>query len=130
VDGDLRAADPAGDEPGKGGLSDSGEPLSLPSPALSNRRGRRSGDPPGGGEAGSGRGGRSGKTPENGASGGSRREDLPITTATLADIYAGQGLTAQAIAIFEKVLEREPDNARARERLNALRSQHVANAPQ
>lgn len=60
--------------------------------------------------------------------GGLALEDLPIVTATLGEIYAGQGFIAQAVAIFEKVLEREPGNARAQERLKTLREQSTAGA--
>ncbi|OGG56233.1 MAG: hypothetical protein A3F84_10210 [Candidatus Handelsmanbacteria bacterium RIFCSPLOWO2_12_FULL_64_10] len=107
-----------GDESGEATLPAAGE--TLPTPA--NRR-RRSGPSRGNG---AGPGGRPVRPAENG---GSIWEGLPITTATLAEIYAGQGLIAQAIAIFEKVVEREPDNARAQERLNALKAQRVANTP-
>lgn len=86
----------------------------LPPPA--NHR-RRPGPSRGNG-AGPGR--RPGRPAESGES---SWEGLPIATVTLAEIYTGQGLIAQAIAIFEKVLEREPDNARAQERLNALKAQ-------
>jgi hypothetical protein len=90
-------------------------------PLIPASRRRRSGPSRGNG---AGPGGRPGRSAEHGES---TWEGLPITTATLAEIYAGQGLIAQAIAIFEKVVEREPDNARA-ERLNALKAQ-VANTP-
>ncbi|MSS73376.1 MAG: tetratricopeptide repeat protein [Candidatus Latescibacteria bacterium] len=118
---------PAGEDPGKASPGVAEETA----PSLANRRGggRRSGGdrlPRGT----SGGGGRPGKSAPNGASGGgSGWEDIPITTSTLAEIYAGQGLITQALAIFEKVLEREPDNARVRERLSALRAQQVPNAP-
>ncbi|MBI2951256.1 tetratricopeptide repeat protein [bacterium] len=103
---------PGGDESEETALPAAEEPP----PTLANRR-RRPGPSRGNG---AGPGGQSGRTAENGGS-------IPITTATLAEIYAGQGLIAQAIAIFEKVLEREPDNARAQERLNALKAQRVEN---
>ena len=48
-------------------------------------------------------------------------EYSPIHTATLAEIFASQGHTAQAIAIFERVVRREPGNARVRDRLNVLK---------
>jgi tetratricopeptide (TPR) repeat protein len=107
---------PGGDGPEETALPAAEE--TLPPPA--NRR-RRPGPSRGNG---AGPGGRPGRPAENGES---TWEGLPITTVTLAEIYAGQGLVAQAIAIFEKVVEREPGNARAQERLNALKAQRVEN---
>jgi tetratricopeptide (TPR) repeat protein len=45
----------------------------------------------------------------------------PIPTATLAEIYAKQGLHAQAIKIYQDILDRHPDHATAQERLHQLR---------
>lgn len=45
----------------------------------------------------------------------------PIPTATLAEIYVKQGLTDQAIRVYEEVLRRDPDNALAAGRLSELR---------
>ncbi|MGK2905946.1 MAG: tetratricopeptide repeat protein [Desulfuromonadales bacterium] len=44
----------------------------------------------------------------------------PIATATLAEIYARQGLLANAIRTYQDILEQNPDNDAARERLMQL----------
>jgi tetratricopeptide (TPR) repeat protein len=44
----------------------------------------------------------------------------PVATATLAELYARQGLPESAAEVYRAVLDREPDNARARERLAEL----------
>lgn len=46
--------------------------------------------------------------------------EQPIATATLAEIYARQGLLANAIKIYQDILEQNPDNDAARERLMQL----------
>ena len=45
-----------------------------------------------------------------------------IATTTLAELYASQGLIQEAIAIFEQVIAREPDNEHIIARLDALRN--------
>jgi tetratricopeptide (TPR) repeat protein len=45
----------------------------------------------------------------------------PIPTATLAEIYAKQGLTDQAARVYDEILRLEPDNAVAARRLGELR---------
>jgi tetratricopeptide (TPR) repeat protein len=45
----------------------------------------------------------------------------PIPTATLAEIYARQGLTDQAARVYEEILRAEPDNQAAIRRLGELR---------
>jgi tetratricopeptide (TPR) repeat protein len=50
----------------------------------------------------------------------------PIPTATLAEIYAKQGLTDQAIRVYGEILRLEPDNAVAARRLGELRGEPVA----
>ena len=45
-----------------------------------------------------------------------------IATITLAELYASQGLIQEAIAIFEQVIAREPDNEHIIARLDALRN--------
>jgi tetratricopeptide (TPR) repeat protein len=45
----------------------------------------------------------------------------PIPTATLAEIYVKQGLTDQAVRVYEEILRLEPDNAMAAHRLGELR---------
>jgi tetratricopeptide (TPR) repeat protein len=44
----------------------------------------------------------------------------PIPTATLAEIYAQQGLLEKSARVYEDILRLNPDNARARERLLQL----------
>jgi tetratricopeptide (TPR) repeat protein len=46
--------------------------------------------------------------------------EKPIATATLAEIYARQGLLANAIKTYQDILEQNPDNDAARERLMQL----------
>ncbi len=41
----------------------------------------------------------------------------PIPTATLAEIYAQQGLVEKAARVYEDILRQNPENAKARERL-------------
>jgi tetratricopeptide (TPR) repeat protein len=56
----------------------------------------------------------------------SRKEVLPaepaepIPTATLAEIYAQQGLLDKAARVYEDILRQNPDNAKVRERLLQL----------
>ena len=45
-----------------------------------------------------------------------------IATKTLAELYASQGLIQEAIAVFEQVIAREPDNEHIIARLDALRN--------
>jgi tetratricopeptide (TPR) repeat protein len=45
-----------------------------------------------------------------------------IATATLAEIYAGQGMFDRAIDIYQRLLERDPGNEVIRSRLAALES--------
>lgn len=47
----------------------------------------------------------------------------PIATATLAEIYVKQGLLDKAIRVYQDLLEQNPDNETARNRLDALRGQ-------
>jgi tetratricopeptide (TPR) repeat protein len=44
----------------------------------------------------------------------------PIPTATLAEIYAQQGLLDKAVRVYEDILQQNPENAKARERLLQL----------
>lgn len=50
----------------------------------------------------------------------SEREDAPIPTATLAEIYVKQGLTDKAIAVYRHILKENPEHAAARQRLDRL----------
>ena len=52
----------------------------------------------------------------------------PIPTATLAEIYAKQGLVDQAVHVYEEILRLEPDNAAAAHRLAELRGEPPATA--
>ena len=47
-------------------------------------------------------------------------EGEPIPTATLAEIYAKQGLTDKAIKIYNEILDKNPGNSNAQERLLQL----------
>ncbi|HYU26224.1 MAG TPA: tetratricopeptide repeat protein [Thermoanaerobaculia bacterium] len=44
----------------------------------------------------------------------------PTDTVTMADLYARQGLVADARRIYETILQRDPDNESVREKLEAL----------
>lgn len=44
----------------------------------------------------------------------------PIPTATLAEIYVKQGLTGKAITVYQQILQQNPVNISARERLSQL----------
>ena len=46
----------------------------------------------------------------------------PVATVTLAELYVQQGLVRQAVDTLERVLEKEPENRQARDRLETLRS--------
>lgn len=51
------------------------------------------------------------------------KPDAPIiATATLAEIYAGQGLVQEAIAVLEQMVARDPDDAQVVARLDELRN--------
>ncbi len=60
------------------------------------------------------------REPESGADRGRPAES--VATATLAELYAGQGLIRQAVEVLERVLERDPDNQQIKERLEELRT--------
>lgn len=47
----------------------------------------------------------------------------PIATATLAEIYVKQGLLDKAVAVYQGILEQNPENGRARERILQLQQQ-------
>lgn len=51
-------------------------------------------------------------------------EEMMLVTETLAELYAAQGLTGQAIALYRELLAIRPDDARIRERLRALTREH------
>jgi tetratricopeptide (TPR) repeat protein len=49
-------------------------------------------------------------------------DDLIPATVTAAKVYESQGLTAKALEIYERVLQADPQNAEARERMEVLAS--------
>ena len=49
--------------------------------------------------------------------------ELPVVTATMAELYARQGFTSQAAAIYRELLAREPDNPSLLQRLQELTGQ-------
>ena len=49
-------------------------------------------------------------------------EEISIATATLAELYVGQGLIREAVAVLEQVVGREPDNEKAIARIDELRT--------
>jgi tetratricopeptide (TPR) repeat protein len=44
----------------------------------------------------------------------------PLASTTLAELYSSQGLTEKAIEVYRELVEREPENAQAKERLVEL----------
>ena len=50
-------------------------------------------------------------------------------TEAVADIYTKQGLVAEAVRIYEKILGREPGNAEIRKKLEALKPGSAPAAP-
>ena len=50
-----------------------------------------------------------------------------IATPTLAEIYVSQGLIQQAVDVLKRVLERDPDDKRVRQRLDELKN--IASGP-
>jgi tetratricopeptide (TPR) repeat protein len=46
----------------------------------------------------------------------------PVATPTLGEVFFDQGLIYEAINVYEKVVEKNPDDARAKTRLEELRS--------
>ncbi|PLX85744.1 MAG: hypothetical protein C0617_03440 [Desulfuromonas sp.] len=60
------------------------------------------------------------QSPEMAAAG---RRDEPIATATLAEIYVGQGFLENAAKVYRDLLTRDPANEDVRARLSALESQ-------
>ncbi|GEM_PF-1466618 len=50
----------------------------------------------------------------------------PIPTATLAEIYVKQGLTNEAVKVYQDILKLNPDNDEARERMMQLREPFLA----
>jgi len=55
--------------------------------------------------------------------------NIPIPTATLAEIYAQQGLTDQAAHVYEELLRAEPGNASMARRLAELRGHTLETPP-
>ena len=53
---------------------------------------------------------------------GARRGDGEIYTQTLAELYATQGATGEAIEVYEKLIADDPDNEALRRRLTELES--------
>jgi tetratricopeptide (TPR) repeat protein len=47
-------------------------------------------------------------------------EAPPLSSATLAELYFEQGLLERAVEVYRQVLEEEPDNQGARDRLAAI----------
>ncbi len=50
-------------------------------------------------------------------------EEVALPTRTLGELYARQGLTGEAIKVFEQLVARDPDNSAHRQRLEELRAQ-------
>jgi len=53
-------------------------------------------------------------------------QEEPTQTVTMADLYAKQGLVDDARQIYENILQREPENADVRARLDSLHGDAVA----
>jgi hypothetical protein len=67
--------------------------------------------------------------PESSRLGGPPQEEI-TNTLTMADLYARQGLTADAKQIYENILQRDPHNEVVREKLAALAAPATAREPQ
>jgi hypothetical protein len=52
-----------------------------------------------------------------------------LASPTLAELYFSQGLVDQAIGVYQKLLQRDPGNERARSRLAELQAHAAALAP-
>ena len=50
----------------------------------------------------------------------------PVVTETMAELYARQGLVAEAKAVYRRLLEARPDDARLRQRLGELERHRTA----
>ncbi|UCF29987.1 MAG: tetratricopeptide repeat protein [bacterium] len=53
-----------------------------------------------------------------------------VSTETLADLYAEQGLTDQAVAIYRRLLEAKPDDAALVEKIRAAEERQERTAPE
>ncbi len=67
--------------------------------------------------------------PEPSRPGGPPQEEI-TNTLTMADLYARQGLTADAKQIYENILQRDPHNEAVQEKLAALAAPATAREPQ
>jgi tetratricopeptide (TPR) repeat protein len=67
--------------------------------------------------------------PESSRQGGPPQEEI-TNTLTMADLYARQGLTADAKQIYENILQRDPHNEAVQEKLAALAAPATAREPQ
>jgi len=56
--------------------------------------------------------------------------DLAMSTATLAELYLSQGVLDKAIDVYSQLLEREPDNQRARARLGEIKALEGQSRPE
>ena len=91
-----RAAGAAGAEPGvRGGRAAATLPGAPPEPLPRRERGRR---------------------------GPERRRTTPFSSSTLAELYFQQGLVDRAVDVYRQLLEQEPENEKARQRLAELES--------
>jgi len=52
--------------------------------------------------------------PQPGPGAGPAREETPLSSSTLAELYLRQGLTDRAREVYRQVLADDPDNERAR----------------
>ena len=64
--------------------------------------------------------GREGETDAQGAAHGAPTAAGPLATITLAELYVRQGLIAKAAEVYRVLLQRDPGNPRARQRLADL----------
>jgi len=53
----------------------------------------------------------------------------PFSSSTLAELYLRQGLSAQALEVYRRVVAREPGNARARQRVAEIEASQRADPP-
>jgi tetratricopeptide (TPR) repeat protein len=113
-----RVSAPAPPEPP--GALDAVEPKTLPGASGTQALGERAGKPPSRPAAAL-----EAQAASRGPAGdGPSASTTPFSSSTLAELYFQQGLVDRAVDVYRQLLEQEPDNEKARERLTEL--EHAA----